>query len=110
LTLKFHAAVERAFESSSQFNYVAEGPPGTLRVYITNHVEPRRWLWWTRFVYTVEFTTTQDERGLPVPLDSPSRRVLGTSKQTCWQRSVDRCAADVVKDAWNAAKKMAPYK
>jgi hypothetical protein len=106
LTVTFHAAIERAFENSLDFTLVSEGPPGTMRVILTSHVRPRRWLWWTKFDYDVDFTTAHDEHGLRNPMNSHSQRVLGKSQGTCWKGSVGNCAAKVLKDARIAASRL----
>lgn len=103
LTLRFWEAVERAFKSSADFQLTDKGLPGALRVLNTGHVVPRSG---GRFDYSIEFSATCDERGASIPAGAPSKHILGWRKGTCSERSIAKCAAEVVKDARTAAAKV----
>ena len=47
----------------------------------------------TQVLYTVEFTSSDDAK-------------LGSSKGSCWDTKLEKCATQVVKDAKTAARKI----
>ena len=92
LTQKFSVALEKALISSSDFAWDSdEGTVGTLVVRIPNHVAWRKKRGRTRIIYRVEFSTKDNRR-------------IGQSQGCCWERSVKKCAKEVLLDAKSAAK------
>ena len=92
LTQKFSVALEKALISSPDFAWDSdEGTVGTLVVRIPNHVYPRHRGRRTRIIYRVEFSTKDNRR-------------IGQSQGCCWERSVKKCAEEVLHDAKIAAK------
>ena len=94
LTSKLTDTLEAALGSSQDFALSSGKKPGTLVVTIPNHV---RWKTASggrpRVIYTVEFS-------------SVDAQVIGRANGTCWDDSLLTCAAQIIKDAKVAARKM----
>lgn len=100
LTLTLAYAIEKALISSPDFVVRnqgmmegAEGTVGILVVTIPTNVAWRERRGRTRIIYTVEFSTKDNNR------------VLKTHG-CCWERSVKKCAKEVLQDAKLAAKRV----
>ncbi len=93
LTIKLRDALEDAFRSSSAFRLSSGKKPGTLLVTIPSNVEWKQFGSRTQVLYAVEFTSADDAK-------------LGSSKGSCWDTKLEKCATQVVKDAKTAARKI----
>lgn len=98
LTQKFAVAIEKALISSPDFVVRRQGmmegaeeTVGILVIRIPTHVAWREKRRRTRIIYRVEFSTKDNRR-------------IGQSQGCCWERSVKKCAKEVLLDAKIAAK------
>jgi hypothetical protein len=90
LSQKLAAAVEAAFKRSADFR-LSTG--GALVVTIMRNVEWEMVGKKTRATYTVRFSSAEG-------------REIATEKGSCWESALARCAAQIVKDAKTAARKV----
>jgi len=86
LTLTLRDAMENAFKSSPDFQLNSGKKPGTLVVTIPSNVKWKQIGGRTQILYSVEFTSIQDQK-------------LGSSTGSCWDDKVASCALKILKDA-----------
>src|SRR5690349_13993682 len=85
LTQRFKDALERTFESSSEFALSTGKKPGTLVATIPTHVQWMKQGSRTQIRYKVQFTSIDESR-------------LGDSKGRCWEDELSNCTAQVYRD------------
>jgi hypothetical protein len=93
LTIRLRDALESAFKSSSDFALSFGKKPGTLLATIPDGVEWKKSFGRTKVLYTVKFTSVEDHN-------------LGASSGSCWESTLQKCAARIVIDAKAAAERM----
>lgn len=93
LTLRLRASLEEAFKSSSAFVLSSGKKPGTLIVTIPTNVPWKQVGQRTKVLYTVNFASIDNQP-------------LGTSKGSCWDDALTKCANKIVKDATAVARKV----
>lgn len=93
LTIGLRNVLENAFKSSSDFALSYGKKPGTLIVTIPTNVEWKRARKLTKVFYMVDFTSVDNQP-------------LGSSKGSCWNDAMTKCANKIVKDAMVAARKV----
>jgi hypothetical protein len=93
LSQKLAYQVERAFERSPDFTLSSERGPDTLVVRIPTNVEWNKVGNRTQVLYSVEF-------------GSADNKTISTSTGSCWDDRVAKCAAQIVKAARIAARKI----
>ncbi len=100
LTQRLRDALENAFKSSSNFRLSSGKKPGTLVVTIPTNVvweqakqADRR----TKVLYSVEFASADDQN-------------ISSSTGSCWDDALAKCAAQIVKNAKTAARKITTAK
>ena len=93
LTNRLADALKDAFKSSSGFELSTGKKPGTLVVTIPSNVEWKQVGKRTKVLYTVDFASIENQP-------------LGTSKGTCWDDVLTKCADKIVKDATALAGKV----
>lgn len=93
LTLRLRNTLEDAFNSSPDFSLSSGKKPGTLIVTIPRNVPWKQIGRRTKVFYTVEFTSSENQR-------------IVTRNGTCWDDTLMKCAARIVKEAKTAATKL----
>jgi len=93
LTNRLADALKDAFKSSSDFQLSNGKKTGTLVVTIPSNVEWRQVGKRTKVLYTVDFASIENHP-------------LGTSKGSCWDDVLTKCADKIVKDATAVAGKV----
>ena len=93
LTIRLRDTLESAFKSSPDFHLSSGKKPGTLVVTIPSNVGWKQVSWRTRVLYTAKFA-------------SPDNQNLGGSKGSCWDDTLAKCAAQIVRDAKVAARQV----
>jgi hypothetical protein len=93
LTQSLKVAIENAFKSSPDFSVSYGKKPGTLIVTIPTHVQWKHVGRRTKVIYTVEFASVEEYK-------------LGSQKGSCWDDTLAKCAAQIVKDAKVAARRI----
>jgi len=93
LTIRLRDALENAFKSSPRFSLSFGKKPKTLIVSIPTNVEWNKVGKKTQVLYTVEFSLADNQK-------------IGTSTGSCWDNAFAKCAAQIVKDAETAARKV----
>ena len=93
LTIRLRDALENAFKSSPRFRLSFGKKPKTLIVSIPTNVEWNKVGKKTQVLYTVEFSSADNQK-------------IGTSTGSCWDNAFAKCAAQIVKDAETAARKV----
>ena len=93
LTLRLRASLEEAFKSSSAFVLSSGKKPGTLVVTLPTHVGWKQVGQRTKVLYTVNFASIDNQ-------------ALGTSKGSCWDDALTKCASKIIKDATAVARKI----
>jgi hypothetical protein len=91
--MRLKDALESAFKSSSDFTLSSGKKPGTLVVLIPSHVKWNQIGTRTQVLSSVEFASTDNEN-------------IGVSTGSCWDDALAKCAAQIVKDAKIAARKI----
>ena len=84
LSVSFRSALERAITSSKDLRLASGDRKSDITIRIPNHVEWRRRLWRTQVIYSVGFYMGAES--------------VGTSRGTCPQTQITRCASAVVVD------------
>jgi hypothetical protein len=92
LTLRLRDALEGAFKSAPDFSLRA-GEEGALVVRIPKNVDWKRVGGRIKVLYTVTFATKEN---------TPIRGGRGS----CWEDALEQCAAQIIKDARRAARKL----
>ena len=82
-----------AFESSPDFDLQEENKPGNLIITIPENVGWKKVKKRIKITYVVEFSTADD-------------RVFMTRKGWCWHKEYAKCAAQILKEAKVAARKL----
>src|SRR5215471_13432469 len=85
LTQRLCDALKRAFKSASDFQLSSGQKPGTLIVAVPTNVGWKRVGRRTRALYTIDFTL--------------GGKNLGSSKGSCWDGELEKCAAEILKHA-----------
>src|SRR5579859_303387 len=93
LTLRLRDALENKFRSSRDFSLNVSNSPAMLVITIPTHVSWKQAGKRTRVFYTVEFASSENQS-------------LGVRKGSCWDDSLDQCAAQVVRDAQVMRRKL----
>jgi hypothetical protein len=93
LTIRLRDTLESAFSSSREFHLSTGKKPGTLVVTIPSNVGWKQVGKRIKVHYTVEFASA-DGHG------------LNTSKGTCWDDALTKCAVQIVHDAKITARKL----
>jgi hypothetical protein len=93
LTLRLRDALEGAFRSSPDFTLSSGKKQGTLVVTIPTNVEWKKKAGRTKVLYTVKFTSIDDQN-------------LGTSSGSCRENALTKCAAQIVTGAKSAAREI----
>jgi hypothetical protein len=93
LSQKLAHQVEQAWSKSSDFALSGKREPKTLVVTIPTNVDWKRIGERTRVFYTVEFA-------------SPDNTKISQSAGYCWEDAIARCAANILRDAKVAARKI----
>jgi hypothetical protein len=93
LSQKLAYEVERTLERSADFTMRNERSPDTLVVRIPTNVDWSKEGQRTKVLYTVEFS-------------SGDNRKISDYKGSCWEDNMPRCAAQIVKEAKIAARKI----
>ena len=93
LTIRLRDTLESAFSSSREFHLSSGKKQGTLVVTIPSNVGWKQVGKRTKVYYTVEFAAA-DGQG------------LNTSNGTCWEDALAKCAAQIVRDAKVAVRKL----
>ena len=93
LSLRVRDAVENAFKSSPDFIFSEGKKPGTLVVTIPENAGWQRIGGRTRVLYKVEFASSANQK-------------IGARNGSCWENAVGNCAAQIVRDAKIAARKI----
>ena len=91
LTLQFAAALETAFRASTGFSTSSGKQPGTLIVTIPSALAWKEVGGRVRVSFKVTYSDV-------------ASRPLGTAKAKCWEDDLEKCAANVVKRAIDAAR------
>jgi len=89
LTVKLRDALEEAFRSSADFHLSSGKKPGTLVITLPSNIGWKQVGGRTQVLYTADFASDGQN--------------LGGSKGSCWDDALPKCAAQIVKDAKNAA-------
>jgi hypothetical protein len=93
LTLGLRDALEKAFESSPDFNLTSRKIPGKLVVTIPTHVKWMQAEKRTYIDYIVRFTSINNHD-------------LGTVPGSCWDDEITQCVAQIMSDARRVARKI----
>ncbi len=93
LTSRFRNTLEDTFNSSPDFSLSSGKKPRTLIVTIPTNVHWKQIGRRTKVFYTVEFTSSENQR-------------IVTRNGTCWDDTLMKCAARIVKEAKTAATKL----
>lgn len=93
LTLSLRDTLENAFKSSQDFSLGSGKKPGTLVVTIPTHVGWKHVHKRTQVLYSVEFS-------------SADNKIFSTSTGSCWDDRLAKCAAQIVKEARIAVRKI----
>jgi hypothetical protein len=93
LTQRFRDALEHAFEASPDFEKSFGKKPGTLIVFITDHLGWEKFENRMKVEYSIEFSFA-------------GSKDITTEKGTCWENAFAGCAAKIVRDAKIATQKM----
>jgi hypothetical protein len=93
LTQRLRDTLENALKSSPDFSLSSGKKPGTLVVTIPTNVGWKQVGKRMLVLYTVEFASVDDQN-------------IGTSTGSCWDDALSKCAAQIVKDAKIAARKI----
>jgi hypothetical protein len=93
LTVRLSEALESAFDESRDFTPSSGKAPGTLIVTIPKHVGWKEFGKRTQVRYTVEFKTADEVS-------------VGRSEGACWEDAIEKCAAQVLRDAKLVARKL----
>jgi hypothetical protein len=93
LTLRLRDALEEAFQAAPDFTLKGESDPQTLVVTIPKNVDWRKESGRTRVLFSVNFTSVDNRR-------------LGSLRGSCWEDELATCAAQIIKNARAAAKKI----
>jgi hypothetical protein len=93
LTQRLRDGLEKAFESSPDFNLISGSKPRKLIVTIPTHVKWMKVEKRTLIDYTVEFT-------------SANNHALGTFTGSCWDDEMTQCVAQIMGDARGAARRI----
>jgi hypothetical protein len=93
LTQRLRVALETALDSSPEFARSYGKKPGTLIVLIPTHVGWNDVGDRTQVLYKVEFRTATDH-------------LIAKAKGSCWDNNLAECAAQIVKRAKKAARKV----
>ncbi len=108
LSQKLAVAAERAFRRSPSFRLTTPGKGRTLVVTIMRNAEWETVGKRTKATYTVQFSSL-DDNSAKNP-DAEQRialaREISMQKGSCWTTELPRCAAQIVRDAKIAARKM----
>jgi hypothetical protein len=91
LTQGLKVAIEDSFKSSPDFTLSSGKKPGTFVVTIPTHVRWKQVGRRTKVFYTVEFASAENQN-------------IGTRTGSCWDDTLAKCAAQIVKDAKIAAR------
>jgi len=92
-TQKLRDTLENAFKSSPDFSLSSGKKPGTLVVTIPTNVGWKQVGKRMQVLYTVEFASVDNQN-------------IGTNTGSCWDDMLSKCAAQIVKDAKIAARKI----
>jgi hypothetical protein len=93
LTLRLRDKLENAFASSPEFNLRGGKKPGTLIVAIPTHVEWKQVNGRTKVFYKINFRSANDQN-------------ISVRKGACWDDTLTECAAQILKNAKVAARKI----
>lgn len=93
LSQKLADRVENAFKTSPDFILSSERKPGSLIVTIPTNVEWKRVGKRTQVLYRVEFA-------------SADNKIISNTTGSCWDDKLAKCAAQIVKAATIAARKV----
>jgi hypothetical protein len=95
LSQRLAERVESQFERSPNFAIGSGKRPGTLVVTIPRNVEWKLVGKRTQVLYNIEFAMAANE-------------IIGKNSGSCWEDTVEKCAAQIVEDAKAAARRIEP--
>ncbi|MCX6624521.1 MAG: hypothetical protein NTY38_26370 [Acidobacteria bacterium] len=96
LTQRLGVALESAFDKSHDFTPSHGKRPGTLIVSVPTNVDWKEFGNRTQVRFTIDFKTADDVS-------------IGRSEGRCWEDAIAKCAAQVLRDAKRAARKIPHY-
>lgn len=108
LSQKLAVAVETAFKRSPDFRLAVRGTGRTLVVWIVGNVRAEMVGERQKVTYTVRFASLDDKASKNPDMDQrvALAREISMRTRSCWASELQKCSAQVMSDAKNAAQKM----